>query len=138
MFLFLLLAFTSTSDAKPLELYEDRTLKSFKSELQSNKNKNLKDSDIQEQKSDSYIAVENGVEKLKNNLAVVELPLEALSPDISRPDSSTGSGLKEEKSSHEVLVAVESSPKDFNVSCGRMPVKQEVCLALSPFWFCLG
>ncbi|KAJ6950656.1 hypothetical protein NC651_004363 [Populus alba x Populus x berolinensis] len=118
-------AFTSTSDAKPLEFYEDRALKSFKSELQSDKNKNLKDSDIQEQKSDSYIAVENGVEKLKNNLAVVELPLEALSPDISRPDSSTGSGLKEEKSSHEVLVAVESSPKELNVSCGRMPVKQE-------------
>ncbi|KAF9667055.1 hypothetical protein SADUNF_Sadunf16G0293100 [Salix dunnii] len=126
-------AFTSTSDAKPLEFYEERALKSFKSELQSDKNKNLKDTDIQEQKSNSYIAVENVAEKLKNNLAVVELPLDALSPNISRPDYLTGAGLKEEKSSHEVLVAVESSPKVFNAvasapehdDCGRVPVKQE-------------
>uniref|UniRef100_A0A6N2N4F9 Zinc finger PHD-type domain-containing protein n=1 Tax=Salix viminalis TaxID=40686 RepID=A0A6N2N4F9_SALVM len=123
-------AFTSTSDAKPLEFFEERALKSFKSEPQSDRNKNLKDTDIQEQKSDSYIAVENVVEKLKNNLAVVELPLDALSPNISRPDYLTGAGLKEEKSSHEVLVTVQSSPKVLasapeHDDCGRVPVKQE-------------
>ncbi|KAJ6301209.1 hypothetical protein OIU77_015508 [Salix suchowensis] len=123
-------AFTSTSDAKPLEFYEERALKSFKSEPQSDKNKNLKDTDNQEQKSDSYIAVENVVEKLKNNLAVVELPLDALSPNIFRPDYLTGAGLKEEKSSHEVLVTVQSSPKVLasapeHDDCGRVPVKQE-------------
>nr|XP_034903796.1 uncharacterized protein LOC118040859 isoform X2 [Populus alba] len=106
-------AFTSTSDAKPLEFYEDRTPKSFKGEHQGNKSKHLRDSGIQEQKSDSYIAVENGVEK--PNLAVVEQSSEALSLDISRPHSSTGAGLEEEKSSHDVVVAVESSPKESNV-----------------------
>jgi len=138
LFLFLLLAFTSTSDAKPLEFYEDRAPKSFKGELQGNKSKHLRNSSIQEQKSDSYIAVENGVEK--PNLAVAEQSSEALSLDMSRPHSSTGAGLEEEKSSHDVVVAVESSPKESNVvasapehnDCG----KQEVRVA--PFflvWF---
>ncbi|KAJ6293397.1 hypothetical protein OIU78_025386 [Salix suchowensis] len=119
-------AFTSTSDAKPLEFYEDRTSKSFKGELQGNKNKHSRDSGIQEQESDSYVAVENDVEK--PNLAVVEQSSEAMSLDMSRPDSSTGAGLEKEKSCHDVLVAVESSPKESNVlasaqehnECGKL------------------
>ncbi|KAF9673098.1 hypothetical protein SADUNF_Sadunf11G0113400 [Salix dunnii] len=119
-------AFTSTSDAKPLEFYEDRTAKSFKGELQGNKNKHSRDSGIQEQKSDSYVEVENDVEK--PNLAVVEQSSEALSFDMSRPDSSTGAGLEKEKSCHDVLDAVESSPKESNVvasapehnECGKL------------------
>ena len=118
-----------------MEFYEDRTSKSFKGELQGNKNKHSRDSGIQEQKSDSYVEVENDVEKPK--LAVVEQSSEALSFDMSRPDSSTGAGLEKEKSFHDVLVDFESFPKESNVvasapehnECGKL----EVCVA--PFHF---
>lgn len=144
LFLFLLLAFTSTSDAKPLEFYEGRGLKSFENDSRSTMNKNLRDFVFQEHELDSNVAVANGVEKLKNNLAVVEQSAEALSADMSVPSFSTEVGLNEEKASHEVPEAAESCLKEFNVAesalehsdIGKIPVKQEVCFSVPAFINC--
>ncbi|KAF2313548.1 hypothetical protein GH714_011587 [Hevea brasiliensis] len=126
-------AFTSTSDAKPLEFYEDRGPKSIKSDSQSIDNKNLRDSMIQENESDCYISVGNGVQKSKNSVAVIECSSEVLSAAISRHNFPSGTGLDEGKVSHEGLEAFECSPKVDNAATsvpeqsddGRIPAEQE-------------
>ncbi|KAJ9173797.1 hypothetical protein P3X46_016900 [Hevea brasiliensis] len=126
-------AFTSTSDAKPLEFYEDRGPKSIKSDGWSIKNKKLRDSMIQEHESDCYASVGNGAEKSKNSVAVIECSSEALSTGISRHNFPTEVGLNEGKVNHESLEAFKSSPKLDNVAAsvheqrdvGTIPAEQE-------------
>ena len=56
LFAFLLLVFRPSNDAKQLEFYEDRGSKSFKTDIQSVKNKNLKDCVLQEPTSNCNLA----------------------------------------------------------------------------------
>lgn len=118
-----------------MEFYEDRGPKFIKDESKSIKNKNLKVSVVPEHVPDGNLAVDNNVEQLKNNLATIAHSSEALPSDFPRCVSSAGAGLKGEKDSDQVPIAVESSPKivdgvasllESNVA--GVPIKEEVWL----------
>lgn len=122
LFPFLLLVFTPTSDAKQLEFYEDRAPKFPKGEIQSMKNKNLKETTVKEPTSNPHLAAHGNVEKHST---------EALSSDVSRQDLPIGTGLKEEKIDHQHPAVLESSPKEDDAvgsSVQRDNVKEEVFL----------
>ena len=129
MFSFLLLAFTPTS-----EFYEDRGPKFIKDDIKSIKNKNLKDAVVPEHIPDGYLAVDNNVEELKNNLSATKHSSEALPSDLPRCVLSSGAVLKEEKDGHQVPPVVESSPGTVvgvgssleNIDAVGVPIKEEV------------
>ncbi|XP_024023816.1 dentin sialophosphoprotein isoform X2 [Morus notabilis] len=111
--------FTPTSDAKQLEFYEDRAPKFPKGEIQSTKNKNLKETTIKEPTSNPHLAAHGNVEKHST---------EALSSNVSRQDFPIGTGLKEEKIDHQHPAVLESSPKEDDAvgsSVQRDNVKEE-------------
>ncbi|XWS48721.1 hypothetical protein CRYUN_Cryun13aG0100700 [Craigia yunnanensis] len=103
--------FRPSSDAKQLEFYEDRGPKSFKTDVQSVKNKNLKDSVLQEPTSDGNLASNHAVERPKNNLGRREQASEASTSGMSGHDCPTRIEAKEEKADYELPTAMKSSGK---------------------------
>lgn len=127
--------FRPTSDAKPLEFYEDRGPQSSKTDIQNMKNKNLPEDVHRESVSDGHLSLDDGVDKPKSELATNEHPLDTFSSDASRPDSSNVDGVEEEMAGHQVPSAIKNSPTIDNVSGSMLEhndnksitVKQEVC-----------
>ncbi|XWS61507.1 hypothetical protein CRYUN_Cryun07bG0131200 [Craigia yunnanensis] len=103
--------FRPSSDAKQLEFYEDTGLKSFKTDIQSVKNKNLKDSVLQEPASDGNLALNHAVERPKNNLEGRERTPVASTSGMSGHDFPIRIEAKEEKADHQFPTAMMSSPK---------------------------
>uniref|UniRef100_A0A803PPA8 Zinc finger PHD-type domain-containing protein n=1 Tax=Cannabis sativa TaxID=3483 RepID=A0A803PPA8_CANSA len=93
--------FTSTSDAKQLQFYEDRAPKFSKGESHSTKNKNLKETVVRDPASDGRLAHGNAGKH----------STEVLSSDISTQDFSIRTGSKEEKVGHQFPAVIERSPK---------------------------
>lgn len=132
-----LLAFTPTSDAKQLEFSEDRGPKFIKDDIRSIKSKNLKDTGVQEHVPDGYVAVDNNVEELKNNLAAIKNTSEALPSDLPNCALSSGADLKEKKDIHQVHIAVKIRPETVDGvgyllqenAAGGIPEKEEVWYA---------
>ncbi|KAK7278309.1 hypothetical protein RJT34_23335 [Clitoria ternatea] len=105
--------FTSTSDAKQLDFYEDRGPKIFKTDTRSIKNKNVKEVVVQEHISNDYFAVDTIMEEPNNNLTTTEDSSEPLYPDMTRHSLSVGDVLaEEEKTSHKAPNSVEISSKN--------------------------
>ncbi|KAJ8900595.1 hypothetical protein K2173_025372 [Erythroxylum novogranatense] len=100
--------FTSASDGKPVEFYEDRSSKSFMNDSQGTKNMNLMDASLQRCGSLEYDAVSSGAEKPKDSL---EGSLEALSCDTSNVNFPVGFGSKERKHGPVAVPVVDSSAK---------------------------
>uniref|UniRef100_A0A2P2LJB8 Zinc finger PHD-type domain-containing protein n=1 Tax=Rhizophora mucronata TaxID=61149 RepID=A0A2P2LJB8_RHIMU len=125
--------FTSTSDGKPLEFYEDRGSKSFGNDSQSPKNKNVMETIFQGCESDSCIALGHKAEKPRDNLALAEYSAETLSVEMPRNIFPVGTRHSEGKGRCEVLMGFDNPPKvnlvtlsDLeHVDVGRTPVKQE-------------
>ncbi|XVF12846.1 hypothetical protein REPUB_Repub08aG0154900 [Reevesia pubescens] len=134
LFAFLLLVLRSSSDEKQLEFYEDRGPKSFKNDVQSVKNKILKDSVLQEPTPDGNFALNHVVESPRNNLGARERASEASTSGMSgRRDYSIRIEAKEEKAGHQFPAAVKSSPQTEDLVAlplehkypGITPVKEE-------------
>ncbi|KAK6250895.1 hypothetical protein SCA6_004900 [Theobroma cacao] len=102
--------FRPSSDAKQLEFYEDRGSKSFKMDVQSVKNKNLRDGVLQEPTSDGNVALNHAIERPQNNLVAKERASEASTSSMSGHDCSIRFELKEEKVDHQIPAAMKSSP----------------------------
>ncbi|XP_039046657.1 uncharacterized protein LOC120186894 [Hibiscus syriacus] len=79
--------FRPSCDAKQLEYYEDRVLKPCTTDVQSGKNKNFKDSVLQEPKSDGNLALNRAVERPKNNASGREHASEVSSSVLSGHNS---------------------------------------------------
>ena len=137
--------FRPSSDAKQLEFYEDRGLKSFKTDVQSVKNKNLKDSMLQEPASDGNLALNHAVERPKNNLEGRERTSVASTSGMSEHDCPIRIEAKEEKADHQFPTAMMSSAKAEDLvalplehKCpGITPVKEVVsllCLSFVVSW----
>ncbi|XP_057732162.1 uncharacterized protein LOC130947476 isoform X1 [Arachis stenosperma] len=107
-------AFTPTSDAKPLEFYEDRGLKVSKDDTRSMKNKNSKDIVVQEHISNDCFAAGTIMEEPTNNMATTEDSSEPLYADTARHNFSIGDVLPEEKAGNRgpSLVEMPSKPDD--------------------------
>ncbi|KAK9274630.1 hypothetical protein L1049_021881 [Liquidambar formosana] len=125
--------FTPSSDAKQLEFHEDRGPKFLKTDSPNIKNGNLRDTVPQVPVSDGNLIVEKYVDKPENILAANEHPSETFSSDMSRHNYSIEAGLKEEKTGHEVISEVKSSPKTDvvaaslvgNSDVGNLTIKEE-------------
>ncbi|XP_048229797.1 uncharacterized protein LOC8288860 isoform X2 [Ricinus communis] len=111
----------------------DRGSKSIKNDSHNTKNKNLRDTVIQEHETDCHISVGIDGEKAMNSVAVIERFSETLSVDICRNDSLTGAGLNEGKASHVGTEVIENSSKSDNLAAsvpehndvGRIHAEQE-------------
>ncbi|KAJ8764854.1 hypothetical protein K2173_010319 [Erythroxylum novogranatense] len=88
-------------NGKRLALYEDRSLKSFKSNSQCTQNENLRDPLLQGPESGKNNALGSGAEKPRNNF---ELSWEALSFDMSKYNSPIFSGSEEGVRVHSLVV----------------------------------
>ncbi|XVF10291.1 hypothetical protein REPUB_Repub07fG0170000 [Reevesia pubescens] len=125
--------FRPSSDAKQLVFYEDRGPMSFKTDAQNVKNKNLKDSVLQEPISDGNLALNHAVERPKNNLGGRERASEASTSGMSGHDCSIRIEANEEKADHQFAAAMKSSPKTEDIVAlplqhkyyGITPVKEE-------------
>lgn len=96
-------AFTTTCDAKQLAFYGDRGPKVFKDDIRSIKNKNLKDTVVQDHISNDSFAVGTTIEVSNNNLTTTEESSEALYTKKTRRSHSAGDVLAEEKTGNKVL-----------------------------------
>ena len=123
--------FRPSSDAKQLEFYEDRGLKSFKTDVQSVKSKNL-DSVLQEPTSDGNFALNHG--RAKNNLVGRKRASEASTSGMFGHACSIRIEANEEKAGHQFPAAVKSSPEREDLVAFPLehkylrvtPVKEEV------------
>ncbi|KAI4332293.1 hypothetical protein L6164_017215 [Bauhinia variegata] len=104
-------AFKPTSDAKPLEFYEDRDPKIFKADTWSLNNKKLKDLVIQEHISEDYVAVDTIMDESNNNVATTEDSSEALYPDMPGHSFAAGDAITEEETGQKYQAVVEISSK---------------------------
>ncbi|XWS38133.1 hypothetical protein CRYUN_Cryun19dG0104100 [Craigia yunnanensis] len=100
--------FRPSSDAKQLESYEDTGPKSFKTDVQSVKNKNL-DSVLQEPTSDGNFAL--NCKRPKNNLVRRECASEASTSGMFGHACSIRIEANEEKADHQFPAATKSSPE---------------------------
>ncbi|XP_022640984.1 uncharacterized protein LOC106771920 isoform X3 [Vigna radiata var. radiata] len=103
--------FTTTGDAKQVDFYEDRGPKILKADTRSIKNKNLKETVVQECVSDDYLAVDTIMEEPNNNIATTEDSSEPLYPDTTRHGVSVVDVPAEEKPNHKPPTVVEMSSK---------------------------
>jgi hypothetical protein len=86
-----------------LAFYGDRGPKVFKDDIRSIKNKNLKDTVVQDHISNDSFAVGTTMEVSNNNLTTTEESSEALYPKKTRRSHSAGDVLAEEKTGNKVL-----------------------------------
>lgn len=75
--------FTPTSDAKKLEFYEDRSAKSYKTDIRSVKNRNLRDSEAVDPTSDCRIPDSKTDEIPKHDVAAAECAQEGSSAEFT-------------------------------------------------------
>ncbi|KAL4384392.1 hypothetical protein GQ457_15G011500 [Hibiscus cannabinus] len=102
--------FRPSCDPKQLEFYEDRVPKCFPIDVQSGKNKNLKDSVLQEPSSYGNLALNHAVERPQNNSWGRELASEVSTSGLSGHDSIRDDG-KEEKADDPFPTAMKTTPK---------------------------
>ncbi|KAK9020723.1 hypothetical protein V6N11_010740 [Hibiscus sabdariffa] len=102
--------FRPSCDPKQLEFYEDRVPKCFPIDVQSGKNKNLKDSVLQEPSSYGNLALNHAVERPQNNSWGRELASEVSTSGFSGHDSIRDDG-KEEKADDPFPTAMKTTPK---------------------------
>ncbi|XWS50182.1 hypothetical protein CRYUN_Cryun12cG0067100 [Craigia yunnanensis] len=122
--------FRPSGDAKQLEFYEDRGSKSFKTDIQSVKSKNL-DTVLQEPTSDGNLALNR--ERPKNNLVGRERASEVSTSGMSGHDCSIRIEANEEKADHQFPAAMKSSSETEDLVAlplehkyhGVTPVKEE-------------
>ncbi|XP_059662126.1 uncharacterized protein LOC132308141 [Cornus florida] len=127
-------ASTHSSDAKPLEFYEDRGAKVLKTDTQNTKKENSVGTMLEGPLSDGCYALNNDVNKPTNNLAFGENPSEVFSSDVSRHKFSTRTRSKEDKAGQQFSAVIVGSPKtdDEVVSLSErtdhrsVPIKEEV------------
>ncbi|GMJ06304.1 hypothetical protein like AT1G32810 [Hibiscus trionum] len=125
--------FRPSCDAKQLEFYEGRVPKSYTTDVQSGKNKNLKDGVLQEPISDGNLALNHAVERPKNNSWGRERASEVVTSILSGHDSIRDHG-KEEKVDDQFPTAMTSTPKTEDLVqvplarkyAGITPAKEEV------------
>ncbi|KAK8586000.1 hypothetical protein V6N13_130526 [Hibiscus sabdariffa] len=101
--------FRPSCDAKLLEFYEDRVPKFFPIDVQSGKNKDLKDSVLQELSSYGNLALNHAVERPQNNSWGRELASEVSTSGLSGHDSIRDDG-KEEKADDQFPTAMKTTP----------------------------
>ncbi|KAK7269037.1 hypothetical protein RIF29_21752 [Crotalaria pallida] len=133
-------AFPPASDAKQLESYEERSLKISKADTRSIKNKNVKDTVVQERISNDHFAVDTIVEEPNNNLTTTEGSSDALHPETARHSFSVADELGDEKignkasslvdMSSKTDVAVTSVLKHDNIGNASIKEKDGDCLAV--------
>ncbi|XVF51188.1 hypothetical protein PTKIN_Ptkin04bG0164400 [Pterospermum kingtungense] len=111
------------SDAKQFEFYEDSGQKSLKTDNQSVKIKNSRDSVLQEPTSDGNIALNHAVERAKNNLGGRERASEASSSGKSGHDCPIRFEAEVEKADHQFATSMISSAKSEDL-VGTTPVKE--------------
>lgn len=86
-----------------MAFYGDRGPKVFKDDIRSIKNKNLKDTVVQDHISNDSFAVGTTIEVSNNNLTTTEESSEALYTKKTRRSHSAGDVLAEEKTGNKVL-----------------------------------
>lgn len=99
---------TPASDAKQLAFCEDRGPKSFKTDIRSVKNRDLRDGVPFEPESDGHVAVCKILENAKANSATLKQPLQGPSAEFSCPADAVST--KDEAGNH-LLSGVNSSLK---------------------------
>lgn len=123
---------TPSSDAKQLEFYEDRGSKFSKTEIQSMKNKNLRDAVVREPLSDGCPAACDNAKKHTS---------EAMPSEVPRHDFNMATGQNEEKVDNQHPAVLGSSPKTDDAvatsaehgDAGNIHVKEEVYCFVAQF-----
>lgn len=100
--------YSPTSDAKQLEFYEDRGPRSFKTDIQSVKNRNLADPEAAEPVIEDRVALSKTIEKPSKSPAS-QPPLEDLHTNVSWQSNSV---LVENKTRNGFLRVITSSYKE--------------------------
>lgn len=119
-----------------MDFYEDRGPKILKADTRSIKNKNLKESVVQECVSDDYLAADTIMEEPNNNLTTTEDSSEPLYPDTTRHGVSVVDVPAEEKPNHKPPTVVEMSSKTDDAvtsvlkqnNVGNASTKEKVCV----------
>lgn len=129
--------FTPASDAKQLAFCEDRGPKSFKTDIRSVKNRDLRDGVPFEPVSDGHVAVSKILENAKANLATLKQPLESPSVEFSCP---AGAVSTKDEAGNQLLSGVNSSLKivsfsDQHNEADSSTKSKVVCTPCPPYKF---